>query len=598
VYDTLSADQTSAPFFYRPGQHYFVSDMCLPSANAWMAALAQRMHDGAGATRLASVLLGGALSYLSDLPDSSLPYGVADWTLSHHVWIRPPRSVRRRGAGAAAAATASASDTEHDAAAPFPLFFHCESHRAGVVNWRMDDARPEADLAAKTLDAAHAAAPAFWLCVVPEAENLARFQQAMERLSSGPYSMDQLHTVPLRSVEPLLRAGVCITLLEQHERQLVVLAPGTPHCVFTPPGATKVSRNWMTPSALLLAASRALRGAAGERADWFRHLRDHPLHCVLPMLRRLHVAEPEHFSRLIAQPSTRTQMHFLLGRAQLSGDDELQTMTLQVAAWMQHDALHAPAAPAAASPVYAGPTSMELDDETGGAASSAANAATAAPAAAAGGSAAAMARPAAGAGAAAAVSSTKAAGARDASLLQAAAAWSPPHDVKCGVVTAFAARCHEYRQSLLARLRRECPLGPALHVVEGLLLSSLPPATAHELCSELDAHDADAATMSEATHAVHAAQRERHGREAKRKNQIAKEPEIIAGLQAELERAGAKPPDMWSKLYRMKELLEHAIPADQRTPLALGRRIMRPLLPFSEPSRVYLLFCLVFSALL
>jgi hypothetical protein len=104
--------------------------------------------------------------------------------------------------------------------------------------------------------------------------------------------------------------------------------------------------------------------------------------------------------------------------------------------------------------------------------------------------------------------------------------------------------------------------------------------------------------MSEATHAVHAAQRERHGREAKRKNQIAKEPEIIAGLQAELERAGAKPPDMWSKLYRMKELLEHAIPADQRTPLALGRRIMRPLLPFSEPSRVYLLFCLVFSALL
>jgi len=130
--------------------------------------------------------------------------------------------------------------------------------------------------------------------------------------------------------------------------------------------------------------------------------------------------------------------------------------------------------------------------------------------------------------------------------------------------------------------------------VEGLLLSSLPPATAHELCSELDANHADASTMNEAAQAVDAAQRERHGREAKRKNQAAKEPEILAELQAKLERNGAKPPDMWSKLYDMKTRLEQAIPVTQRMiagALATIRSVAGHTFS-SEPSHFYLPFVL------
>jgi hypothetical protein len=265
-----------------------------------------------------------------------LPHGVADWTVTHR-----PTTSRLCGEPRA----------EHY----FPLYFHCESHRAGAVNWRIDDVvvavgQRDEPVSTSSARVAHhsppadtatpaASLPAFWLCVDPESENLAVFQATMSDSASLPYTLDDLHAPMLHSVEPLLRAGVRMHLVTQRERDLVVVAPGTPHCVFTPPAATKVSRNWMTPQSLLLAAVRALRGASGERGQWIADLRDKPLHCLLPALRRLYVLEPQQWGSLLAQPSSRIQMEFALGRARqlaaATADEQLDTVARQVGNCMQ-----------------------------------------------------------------------------------------------------------------------------------------------------------------------------------------------------------------------------------------------------------------------
>ena len=103
--------------------------------------------------------------------------------------------------------------------------------------------------------------------------------------------------------------------MEQRERDLVILQPGTPHMVLTPPGACKISRNWMTPASLLAATVRVLKGEQGERGEWFEDLSCQPLACTLPALRRLQRFEPASFDRLVLDVESSAQLRFLLSRA-------------------------------------------------------------------------------------------------------------------------------------------------------------------------------------------------------------------------------------------------------------------------------------------
>jgi len=310
-------------------------------------------HDSfLAAPTLSAVLQGGAFAYVvADGEDAekeaedgesswALPHGVGDWTTTHHLCSQADAGVD------------SASATM------FPLFFHCESHRVGAVNWRLQDVSTVIEPRTHSLEEVYsipapAGAPAYWLCVDAEAENVGLFCRIMAEVTRTPhYSLDQLHPPAIQSIEPLLRAGVCMRLLLQHQHELVVLAPGVPHCVFTPPAATKISRNWTTPHALLAAAVRVLCGSAGERAEWIRILHEQPLRCILQALRRLRTHEPRLFEQLAAHPQSSTHLRFLLGRATaptLSTQSEvarhLQAMGEQIATWMMQQTAVAPSLP-------------------------------------------------------------------------------------------------------------------------------------------------------------------------------------------------------------------------------------------------------------
>jgi len=125
--DISGTSGTSGTVAYELEQHYFIADLLLPRANAHMDGLAQRLLD---APLLSAILQGGAFSHVSMADGVELPHGVADWTVTHHMWntTSPSRQQQQR----------------EDQLSYFPIYFHCESHRAGAVNWRMDDARTSA----------------------------------------------------------------------------------------------------------------------------------------------------------------------------------------------------------------------------------------------------------------------------------------------------------------------------------------------------------------------------------------------------------------------------------------------------------------------
>ncbi len=529
-----------------------MTDMCLPDANRFMVHLAQQLHQGQAAVHLSNLLHGGAVTYLGE----GLPHGVSDWTVTHHLQQRSDETV-----------TATCT--------PFPIYFHCESHRAGAVNWRMDDVQISVSpaAAAKSVPAAAAAPaspparPAYWLCVKPESENMALFHEVMATLvgtrPSAPgmhaarkrgqtqdyrYSIDHFHMPTLQSVEPLLRAGVCMALVEQREREMVVVAPGTPHCVFTPPAASKVSRNWMSPQSLLAAAVRALRGVSGQRGEWIPRLRDQPLACLLPALRRLHVAEPECFTVLANQPASYSHLCFVLCRAR-DAAPELQAMAQQVAEWVsgsrsQHDlSLSSPALVHASEEPATVPMNLGGDDDDDVVAGKGRSSARA------------------DVGAAAA-----AAAERSSQEVDALSAALPSHPLspaaERGVLAAFSVSCQEYRATAVARLQRQCSLAHALPLLDGLLLATVPPATVQDLCTELPS----SASARDALRAINAADRQRHVRAAKQPQQAATSRDVHAGLQAKLQAAGTPLPDMWQKLSAFRERLEKLVPAEQRPP--------------------------------
>ena len=543
VHDTLGGDKRrrSSRFHYEAGEHYLACDMALPRANQQMEQLAQQLRQGtppqrtassggsrststvriAPAPLLSAVLLGGAFAYVVDGNDDAeweLPHGVGDWTVSHHLWNQQSPSAHRTSARRSAA----------EGGCPFPIYFHCESHRAGAVNWRTKDAHLVIDphtraalLTAASAAAAAAAAaavvPAYWLCVDGEAENLALFQHVMAVMAGDAcYSVDHERLPAWRSLEPLLRAGVCMRLLRQYEHELVVLAPGVPHCVFTPPAATKISRNWMTPQSLLAAAVRALHNTTSERAQWVRCLHEQPLRCVLLALRRLHADQPEVFSSLVVHPQSSVHLRIVVGRAMANTDDvELQEVARHVSRWMQPHSRQAGtlqlhlAAPPAASP----PSGVQQSLPT--------------------------------------------AAAMDRINL------SAEDEAAAEEKESRTAASMTYRDGLVAQLRRECPLSSALHLLDGLLLASVPSATVQELCTELTLQQ-PATTVQEVRQAIDTAHKQGHARAAKRQCLDAAEQEVQAALQAKLQRAGVSPPDMWRKLAEFKARLETVVAPAQR----------------------------------
>ncbi len=241
---TSPAAAATTPWRYQTGEQYFVSDMLLSHTNQFMAELAQQLLEGARhesaappaagsssspprAPLLSGILQGGAFAYVGSEFEGEvqLPHGVANWTTTHHLWNHrtPPRR------------HLSQADAPY-----FPLYFHCESHRAGTVNWRMDDVRVVLKTTAAPqgssviLDAsASDALPVYWLCVEPESDNVELFQEVtsaaaaasesgvsaagsrggrrqgkVARVSSSKYSIDDLRPRTLRTIESFLRAGV------------------------------------------------------------------------------------------------------------------------------------------------------------------------------------------------------------------------------------------------------------------------------------------------------------------------------------------------------------------------------------------------------
>jgi len=567
-------------------KQYFVADMLLPEANKFMAEMVQQLFDGAGhhpsasirAPLLSGILQGGAFAYVGLEGEVQLPHGVADWTTTHHLWNNPTSSQRH---------------LSHAKAPYFPLYFHCESHRAGAVNWRMDDVRVVLDAAGSRMTSTRSASdasasdalPAYWLCVEPESDNLTLFQEVMSaaaatreasagaaaattskegrrtgkkaRISSLAYSIDDLRAPSLPSVEPLLRAGVRMKLVTQRERDLVVLMPGTPHCVFTPPAATKISRNWTTPHALLAAAVRSLRGASGQRGEWIRDLQERPLQCLLPALRRLCMVEPEQFHRLSTHPTSLSRLSFVLSRAfdlaHTTEDEELQTVANQIANRMAHclaDAASATRAPPAQSlfsqqseSASSSAVAMDIVDSAAAAAANEnfddgeANDVHVS---------------------GAEVMTTSALSSLDCLRMSA--------EAQQGLLTSFATRCQAYREVLIARLRQECPLTSTLRMLDGMLLASVPPATVQELCTELVAQKSSSTTTQETVRAIDTALRQRHVREVKLRRQAVAEQGVHAALQSKLHRAGVALPDMWHKMIEFKQRIESVAPPQQYPP--------------------------------
>lgn len=181
-----------------------------------------------GRSRLMSALRGGMYQFLVDDGDISLPHGVGDWTATHMVC--PP--------------TPTLNGESH----PTPLFhvnpFHRETYQSGSVNWRSVDlciqfTPPTFSQQAKSMEVDPAyRRPAYWVCPVPDEDNMILFNALMGTISKvHNYSTDNVRQPFISSLQPLLREGVHFILVRQHPQELVVLKPGVAHCVLTPPGA-------------------------------------------------------------------------------------------------------------------------------------------------------------------------------------------------------------------------------------------------------------------------------------------------------------------------------------------------------------------------
>lgn len=348
VDDAPPDEAIPSSFRYQPNSRYFVSDLSLEQSNALIqTALLPQVQS---APRLLDVLRGGMFQHFDD--EFGLPHGVCDWTTTHLI---------DNGSGSGSSRRSSSSAAKSGDATGFrpyhPIYFHVEAHQSGAVNWRTRDmflhvdSRPSQQATVLCPSAAMIAVPqaAYWICPLPDGDNLRNFHDAMARLPSvrsqlprgTPYSVTNIRQPSLRSLEPLLRAGVCFSLVRQLENELVVLAPGTPHWVLTPAAATKISRNWISPLALLQRAHRTSHGRGGERDEWIADLCRKPYLGVMRALRRWRAMDERAFQALLQDPTSRIKLHLILSdidRARLLPDERRFSRELQETAQQMREA--------------------------------------------------------------------------------------------------------------------------------------------------------------------------------------------------------------------------------------------------------------------
>jgi hypothetical protein len=298
-------DSSPSSFHYENDKNYFLSDLSLEYSNEYMKSFTQQLSSQLDCSRLVSTLRGGVLEHLQSHIDADiiLPHGVGDWTTTHHMCNH----------------RTCVSPTPYH-----PIYFHVETHLAGAVNWRTEDIHINVDTVTQEstiLNHSVSPAAAYWICPIPDTRNLHRFNIAMSALPSvqsqckilgTPYSLSNKCQPPISSLEPLLRAGVCFTLIRQFENELVILPPGVPHWVLTPIGATKISRNWMTPSSLVEAAYKMLHNEIAERDEWISDLCHKPLLFLSHALTRLRDADPLTFKQLSIDRSFCFTLHLIL----------------------------------------------------------------------------------------------------------------------------------------------------------------------------------------------------------------------------------------------------------------------------------------------
>jgi hypothetical protein len=170
--------------------------------------------------------------------------------------------------------------------------FQVEAHDFGSCNYRAPHyelrltGAKDANSQAVPTAQAHAPQPAFWIVPVPEQRNVKLFLRTMAEQpeiqqllgASKVYSPRNVQQVPLRSLEPLLEAGVHFILGQQLPDDLVLMQPGVIHSMLTPAGCTRLSHNWASPASFVRSVQRCLDGEEGERGcQWLRVLSEKPL---------------------------------------------------------------------------------------------------------------------------------------------------------------------------------------------------------------------------------------------------------------------------------------------------------------------------------
>jgi hypothetical protein len=126
----------------------------------------------------------------------------------------------------------------------------------------------------------------------------------------------------------------------------------------------------------------------------------------------------------------------------------------------------------------------------------------------------------------------------------------------------FTARCQLYREALIARLRRECPLTGALRMLDTLLFATQQPAGVQDLSTELVLREVS--TEKDAINAIDRAHKQCHGREIKQQLQVVAERGVQDVLEAKLQQAGIAPPNMSDKIEHFRQHLVTAVPLLQR----------------------------------
>jgi len=134
-----------------------------------------------------------------------------------------------------------AGDSSHE---PTPLAIspgHLEAGFLPSVNIRLSTAN--------AVDASSTGRP-MWVVVKPTAANWSRFSDAFTQLTGLPCRPMSHRAVPALPMAPFVQLGVEFWVALQEVGDVVILPPEAYHQVLTPPGVTKLARNFVLPTSL------------------------------------------------------------------------------------------------------------------------------------------------------------------------------------------------------------------------------------------------------------------------------------------------------------------------------------------------------------